>query len=171
MLPKMGMILKQILAWMFQHKYTIIGEHLTFKYRVRKCSKTLNSIRRICKYNVELAVNALQQIKYIGSNNMKVVHIHLLGTQFNKICALDIYVNGCHFFYTTRHKFKTHSSCAGKEIHHCTIFIINIVVENIEQTFPRHISCRANGKVLWRIEATASETTSYYSHDNNTACL
>ena len=89
--------------------------------------------------------------------SMEVVDAHAGGGLFDEINALVVDVDGGDLFRPTGDELERHGSCACKEVHDSALFIVDIVVEDVEEAFACHVGSGTDRQCCGGIESTASE--------------
>jgi len=156
-LPEVGMVFELIFTWMLEDEYAVVGQDVAAEDDVGELGEVVEGIGGVCKDDVEFFVGPFHEVEYIGADGMEVVDPEVGGRLLDEVDALVVDVDGCHFLGTTGYEFERDGTCASKKIHDGGLFVVDIVVEDVEKAFASHVGGGANGQGCGRIESTAFE--------------
>ena len=157
MLPEVRMLFELVFARMLEDEDAVVGEDIAGEDDVGQLRQVLEGVGRVGKDDVESFVGTFQEVEDIGADSMEVVHAHAGGGLFDEINALVVDVDGGDLFRPTGDELERHSSCACKEVHDSALFIVDIVVEDVEEAFTCHVGSGTDRQRGGGIESTASE--------------
>ena len=163
-LPKMRVVLEVILAGMFQNKDAVIVHHTALKDPVGQQRQVLQCVGRIGEYDVETLVSPFQEVENISAYHMNIVDAELVGRAFDKVGTRVVDVDASHLLNAPRYKLEAHRASARKEVENSTVLEIDIVVQDVEQTFTSHIRSRSHRQIGGRVKSASSKVASYNSH-------
>ena len=120
---------------------------------------------RVGKDDVEFLVGSFQKVENIGADHMDVLYVEPLGCGLDEVGALGVDFDGCHGFDTTGNEFERYGTSSGKEVHRVALFIIDIVVEDVEKAFARHVGGGTDWQIVGRIESATFQGTCNDTHE------
>ena len=149
---------------MFEYEDAVVGQEVFLKDRIGQLRQRLMGVWRVGEDDVELLVGPFEQVEHICSHHMQVLYIEPRSGTLYEICARSVDIDSGYLFGTTRDELEGDGTRAGEEVHNCTIFIIDIVVQYVEQSLLGHICRRTDRQVGRRIESPSLQRARDNTH-------
>lgn len=169
MLYKAWMLGEIIVLAMLEDEYATLLEQtflrIAAQHEVRNLRKVRQSIRRIGKDDVVLALAALQESEHITTDERAVILAELLQALPYEGRMVAVQLHTCHVSASATEHFERDTARSGEEIEGRRILKVNVTIEHIEDILFCKVCCRSCLECAWHIEMATFIYSSDYSHN------